>query len=271
MVKEIASSSTALRNFVFQQLPLSLEAYTHAQFTRLSFWYPSETPLLRPIAATFFCIGLLFLLFQNKDSRGVLLVLWLAGIALLNALSSIIPVAQRYVAAAPACALIAGYGLHNIAETLAGLWPRIQKTISAVAWILVVTIMASDLLFYFGEFTAFTRLDEITSNGMIAHQFGHYLKGQPEGTQVVFFGVPRLAFDSPAILYLAPQIKGLNAPEEWGTFDPSQLTAPKTIFVFLPEYRDDIQFVQADFPGGSLNTEKAWNGDVLYWVYERNR
>jgi 4-amino-4-deoxy-L-arabinose transferase-like glycosyltransferase len=268
ILNEVTASGASFGNFMVQLLPMSLGAYTHIQFSVLSFWYGPGTALLRPIAATFFYVGLIFLLFQDRDSRFTLMALWLVAIALGNALSSHIPAAQRYIAAAPACALVAGYGLHKIAETLAGLWSRSQKLISAIAYFILVCIMVSDLWFYFADYTIATRLIETTSNGMLAHQFGGYLKDQPIGTQVVFFGIPRLCFDSPAVLYLAPQIKGVNAPEEWQAFDRSQLTSPNIIFVFLPEYQDDIKAIQADYPDGKLRIESAWNGDILYWVYE---
>ncbi len=140
-----------------------------------------------------------------------------------------------------------------------------------MAYAILVGIMVSDLWFYFIDYTEASSLREMTSNGMIAHQFGNYLKDRSADTQVVFFGAPRLSFDSPAILYLAPQIKGLNSPAEWNMFDQSQLISPRIIFVFLPEYQQDIEPVQKDYPGGKLTVERAWNGDVLYWMYERNR
>jgi len=266
IVKETFSSSTSFWNFMFRLLPISLGAYTH---TQLGFWYAPGVSVLRPVAATFFYIGLTFLLFHDRDSRFILLTLWLVAFSLINALSSHIPAAQRYVASAPACALVAGYGLHKVAETLAALWVRSRKVTATIAYLILVSIMVSDLWFYFVDYTRSTYLSEATSNGMIAHQFGDYLKGQSADTQVVFFGAPRLCYDSPAILYLAPQIKGMNAPEDWATFDRSQLTSPKIIFVFLPEYRDEIGLIQEAYPGGMLKAETARNGEVLYWLYER--
>jgi 4-amino-4-deoxy-L-arabinose transferase-like glycosyltransferase len=271
MLHEIGSSGLSFWKFLSQQLPSSLGAYIHTQFTLSSYWYPSETPLLLPIAAMFFLIGLFYLSFHHPDSRSALLVLWLFIIALGNALSSIPPVAQRYVAAAPACALVAGFGLHKIAEMLAFLWSPLRRIVSVLAYMVLGCIMIGDLWFYFFDYTPASSLREMTSNGMVAHQFGNFLNDQPANTQVVFFGVPHLSFDSPALLYLAPQIKGVNAPEAWNTFDQSQLTSSKIIFVFRPEYRQDIAAVQKDYPGGRLSVEKAWNGDVLYWVYERDQ
>jgi hypothetical protein len=46
------------------------------------------------------------------------------------------------------------------------------------------------------------------------------------------------------------------------------LNSPKIIFVFLPEYRDDIETVQEAYPDGLLTSEKAWNGGISFWVYE---
>ncbi|MFT3894882.1 MAG: glycosyltransferase family 39 protein [Anaerolineales bacterium] len=271
ILQDIGSSGLSVWKFLLQQLPVSLGAYTFTRFMGASFWYPSETPLLRPIPAAFFLIGLVLLFFRYKDSRLVLLGLWLFFIALGNALSSMAPVAQRYVAAAPVCALVAGYGLHKITEALSFRLPKIQRVIPFLAYIVIGYIVVNDLWFYFIDYTGASISREITSNGMVAHQFGNYLKGQSADTQVVFFGSPRLNFDSPAIIYLAPQVKGINAPKDWNMFDQSQLTSSKLIFVFLPEYRQDIELVQKDYPDGTLTVEKGWNGNILYWVYERSQ
>lgn len=271
VLNEFSASGAAFWNFLSQQVTMSLGAYTHTPFTNLSFWYGPDTALLRSLAATFFFVGLVFLLFQDRDSRLTLLTLWLVAVAMGNALSSHIPMAQRYIAAAPACALVAGYGLHKLGETLEGLWLRAQKVIAGALYVILVCILVSDLWFYFVEYTVSSRLIEANSNGMLAHQFGLYLKEQSEDTQVVFFGAPRLCFDSPAVLYFAPQVQGMNAPEDWKTFDRNQLNATKVIFVFLPEYQDRIAAVQHEYPGGELRIESTWNGTILYWVYERNR
>lgn len=267
-LEEITSSGVSFWSFVFRQLPVSLGAYTHTQFTDFSFWYAPETPVLRSLAAMFFYIGIIFLIIHDRDSRLTLLTLWLVALALSNALSATMPAAQRYVAAVPACALVAGYGLHKIAERLAALWSRSRRIVSAMAYIILIGIAVSDLWFYFVDYTGSISMVEMTSNGMLAHQFGSYLKDQPAGTQVVFFGSPRLGYDSPAVRYLAPHIQGMNAPEDWETFDRNQLTSSKVIFVFPPEDRDSLEMIQEEYPGGSLTVEKAWNDDVLYWTYE---
>jgi len=253
-------------NFWVQQLTAAMGAYTHSD---LRFWYTPESPMLRPMVVPFFYIGLLYLCLENRDSRLVLLTLWLVAFGFAGGLSDSPPAAQRYVAASPACALIVGYGLHKIADTVEGLWPKIRKFIAGLAYLILVAAMISDLYFYFVDYTASTWLDNTNSNAMVAQQLANILKNMPPGTQVVFMHNSRMGYFSIAsTAYLAPQVAGLDGPEEWKSFDRSRLNGKTVLFVFLPESRATLETIQREFPHGSLTIEKSWNGEALFWLYQ---
>jgi 4-amino-4-deoxy-L-arabinose transferase-like glycosyltransferase len=253
-------------NFWIQQLIASMGAYTYAD---LRFWYKPGSPILRPMAVPLFYVGLLYLCLENRDSRLVLLTVWLAAFGFAGGLSDSPPAAQRYVAAAPACALIVGYGLHKLTDTVEGLWPKIRKSIAGLAYLILMAAMISDLFFYFVDYTASSRLENVNSNAMVAQHLADILEGRPPGTQVVFMHNSRMGYFSIAsTAYLAPQVNGLDGPEDWKSFDRSRLDGKTVLFVFLPESRSTLETVQQEFPNGSLAVEKSWNGEVLFWLYQ---
>lgn len=249
-----------------KQIWIALQAYTYLP---IHFWYKPETPILRPMFATFFYFGIIFLLLRNRDSRLGMLSLWLIVCTLIGALSESPLAAQRYVAAAPLCALLAGYGLHKITDTLQTLWGKYAKPVGGLSYMILAIAMISDLYFYFIEYQAAYQLDNIASHGTIAQQVANHLEDQPEGTQVVFFSIPDMGYYSiQSIQYLAPQVEGIDVPTPWTSFDKTKLSAKHIVFVFLPEREREIENVMAEYPNGTLVSEKAWNSQVLFWTYD---
>ena len=123
--------------------------------------------------------------------------------------------------------------------------------------------------FYFVEYRGMELIYNLDSPGAIAQKLATDLQDKSAGTQVVFLHHPLMGFYSIASLqYLAPQVKGIDAPEEWGTFDQKQLNGNTIIFVSLADNFDKMEPVQKDFPGGTLISKKAWNGEILFWLYE---
>ncbi len=252
--------------FAVKQLLIGMQAYT---YTALQSYYKPETPILRPLYATFFYIGLIFLLLRNRDSRFVLLLLWLIAFALIGGLSESAPAAQRYVAAAPACALIVGYGLHKITDVFEGPLRKYSRIVAGLSYVILGFAMISDLYFYFIEYQWLDRVENLTSNGTIAQQLANRLYDEPDGTQVAFFTMPFLRYSStPSIRYLAPQINGVDVPPPWKSFDKTLLNGKHIIFVFLPGRESEINMVMAEYPNGFLDSEKTWSDQTLFWMYD---
>ncbi len=263
---QIIATGQPAWKILLQQIGTGLQAYT---YTPIIFWYKPETPILRPIGVALFYLGLIFLFLQDRNSRLVLLALWLLAFGFMGGLSDSTPAAQRYVAAAPACTLIVGYGLDKITQVGEQLWPKRAKIFTVVAYLVMIFAMASDLIFYFYEYTLKSEIDNIASNGMIAQQLATYLKDRPDGTQVAFFNSPGMGYYSiPSIQYLAPQVKGTDVTASWNQFDHSSFDSQNIIFVFLPSREDEIDVVRMEYPGGVLTTQKAWNNQTLYWLYD---
>ena len=186
-----------------------------------------------------------------------------------GALSTDTPAAQRYVAAAPACALLVGYALAYGARWLSRWYPAHRRRITWGAFLLVLLLAASDLHFYFRVYTPKSNLSD--PNTLVANRLALHLRAEHPNAdwEVVFFGAPRMGYTSIATLpYLLPDVQGLDMNFPWGDPENPQPTGRHLVFVFLPGHEEDMRRVMADYPGGVLWHDDAKDGKPLYWVYE---
>jgi 4-amino-4-deoxy-L-arabinose transferase-like glycosyltransferase len=229
-------------------------------------WYEPQTPLLRPVSAVVFFIGLLFMLPKWRQGFASLLWMWLGAIILAGGLSENTPAAQRYVAVAPVVALIIGFGLAEAAQFLAKTWSQRARWFYGALLVFLLVVGVDELKFYYLEYTPRAYLGG--DNGLIAQNLADYLKTKDANWQVVFYGWPRMGYYSFSTLpYLAPQIIGVDHNQPWGSAENPPITGNDLIFVFLPEHLQDLQAAQAQYPNGQL-FEETNRGATLYWRYE---
>ena len=240
-------------------------------FTRLplwGWWYLSNMPFLGAPVAELFLIGIVFLLIKLRESRNILMVLWLILFVFIGGFSIEVPSPQRYVAVMPACMIVAALSLTRLAGMLEKANPKIIPYSRTLLVLLVLYISIKDAVYYYTEYTQFTRYYLSETNGMVAQQLGKFLQTQPQDTQVVFFGEPRMGYYSiPSTQFLAPKITGVDMLEPWGSPANPQPDSDHLVFVFLPANRDEIARVQADFPGGELFEERTRWQKILYYYY----
>ncbi len=230
-------------------------------------WYLSGVPVLRPLYAAFFSLGFIPLFLHFRDGRTWLLVTWAAIIAVAGGLSESTPAAQRYVAAAPVAALIAGFCLAEIARRIQNVWPKRRWWILGVSTLIVAAAVYSDLNFYFGEYIPLNAKQDI--NTKIAQRLADYLLPKRGEWQVVFYGEPIMGYYSiSSIHYLVPNIQGVDARKPWGDPDNPLPTAQNVIFVFIREHEKDLELAQQTYPGGKLITQTDPSLGLLAWIYE---
>lgn len=272
---EQSTGKSELR-IVADQIVLGLRGYISAP---LKWFYRPNVPILRSIPAVLFVLGLIFLFLRPLDLRTSLLALWLLAFGFVGGFSESTPAAQRYVAAAPACALMVGYGEAQLAATLAHAWPRVKVGLGVAAILFVVLPSLDELRFYFLEYVPnsyFQGKYDFEGYGSAATtRLAYYLLGYggkdfiANNWQVMFYGPPDLEYYTiPTMLYLTPSIKGVNVPAPYG--DPSNPVpqTPDQIYVFLPHRQADLPLVQAAQPGGRLVTELGDKGELLYTLYQ---
>ncbi len=265
MENEVSVTHLSMPAILARQLRDGLRAYTDLP---LRYWYAPGVPMLRTAQAAFFLIGIGLLAWRWKKESTWLLILWLVNFAVMGALTDSTPAAQRYVGAAPVAVLVAALGLSESAErigrALAGRW-RTALQVAAVCAALVLAV--DDMRFYFWDYSA--RQSFGGENTLVAQRIADTLGSRPGNPEVLFFGTPRMGFDSLKNLpYLAPHLKGIDVQKPWGSPENPQPTLTSPIFIFLPNHEADLTAVQADYPNGMLTTQYNPKGEVLYWQYE---
>ena len=263
---EVINTGIPAWKIVLKQVGLAIGSYTYEP---LRAWYTPNVPLLRPFAASLFLIGINLLVLRTKKWTIIPIMLWLFAFIAIGGLSESTPAAQRLVAASPACALLVGFGLGESSALLENVFNKGKRWISAIAILLVVILAVDELNFYFRVYTPNDTISEARSSGVIAQTLVNYLKVEPKDTQVLFFGFPNMGYYSiPSTQYLIPEIKGFDVNEAWPPAEMPDITSNHLLFVFLPNNLEQIKPVQADFPGGKLNSFQAADGNLLYEIYK---
>ena len=202
-----------------------------------------------------------------RDTRTILLILWMSVFVVSGALSDYTPAAQRYVAVAPALALVLGFAIAELVRFLGRFGAKSLKIFSYLGLVIILILSVDELLFYFYTFTPFSTLGG--STGKAAMHLGEYLQTKDNNWEVLFFGSPEMNYRSIAsISYLAPQVEGTDIVLPWGAEANPIPNRKNVIFVFLPNHQTDLEKVQSNYPGGKLLEERTWSHELLYWLYE---
>jgi hypothetical protein len=251
---------------LLESLWLGAQSFTHLPLW--GWWYLSNTPFLGTPVAELFLMGVVYLFIKLRESRNILMALWLILFVFIGGFSIEVPSPQRYVAVMPACMIVAALSLTRLTGVLEKARPKIISYFRTLLVLLVLYISIKDAVYYYTDYTQFTRYYLSETNGMVAQQLGKFLQTQPQDTQVVFFGEPRMGYYSiPSTQFLAPKITGVDMLAPWGSPTNPQPDSAHLVFVFLPENKDEIARVQADFPGGELLEERTHWQKVLYYYY----
>jgi 4-amino-4-deoxy-L-arabinose transferase-like glycosyltransferase len=250
---------------VRDQVFLSLEAYTDAPL--YSFWYDSRTPILLTIPAILFWLGLVQLALKRQGGQLWLLAGWLLAFSLASMLSQDAPSSQRFVAAAPAAALVVAAGLEGLVEQAGRLWPDRRAVFTALACGLLVWAGINEYSHYFLEYVPQRSYEN--ANALAAHRLASYLHAKPAGTQLAYFGASD-SFYPPASVYgyLAPQVQRAFYAGPLGSPGEPALDPRVTVFAFLPGRTADLAQAQASYPGGRLVRVDKPDGSPLLTIYD---
>jgi 4-amino-4-deoxy-L-arabinose transferase-like glycosyltransferase len=229
----------------------------------LRFYYEAGVPLLLGGAAVLFITGLLWGIY-TFDLRILLLLLPIVASVFIVAVSRDAPAAQRYIMAAPFIAIFVALPIGLLTEWLRALWPdrRLLATLPAV--LLLAAMMLSETFYYFNRAYDHFLLGGL--NTLVATRVAQDLQRDPKTPQVVFYGFPRMGFQTHATVpYLVPAVQGYDVME--GALFPENWSINgRTRFIFLPERIEELQAVQDIFPGGQYEGV-YWKEELLYAVY----
>ncbi len=264
--QQVVSTGTPAWKIVLNQVGLAIGSFT---YDPLQAWYTPNAPLLRPFAASLFLIGIILLFYRRQKWLIIPILLWLFAFMAIGGLSESTPAAQRYVAAAPVCALLVGFGLSESAAIFEKSFQKGKRWIAITSIILVAVLAADELNFYFRVYTPHSVISDAHANDVVAQTLADYLEAKPKDTQVLFFGSPEMGYGSvPSIQYLDPDIRGIDINQPWIPADKTGITAGHLLFVFLPNNLEQIPLVQTDYPDGNLTSIPAADGELLYKLYK---
>jgi 4-amino-4-deoxy-L-arabinose transferase-like glycosyltransferase len=256
--QSLGISSAAL---LWQQLKLNLLVYTDITFRT---WYDSQTPMLLTIPAIFFFFGIVLLFLRKKFAQAWLIGNWLGWITLTGTLSLDSPAAQRFPAAAPAVALLVGFGLKACLDLLIQFWPGWKRVWTAGLVLLMVGIAWGEFQHYFLDYIPRSFFDE---NTMTANTVAKYVQGKPAGTQVCIFAEPQMGFNSIASLpFLTPGITGSNCV--FPATEDRPTPAAGAVNVFFPHRSDELTALRQAYPDGKLTEVPGVYRPVLIWIYD---
>jgi 4-amino-4-deoxy-L-arabinose transferase-like glycosyltransferase len=253
-----AASGQSQILIVLKQMGLTAMGFTHEPLRLL---YQPGVPLLMPLMAGLFLVGLAWALL-HFDERYGLLSLPLLGVVFLGGFSQDPPASQRFVVAMPATAVLVALPLSLLGEWLQKLWRDGKGWIWLGTAVLLSTLAFIDITFYFSEL-----YDTYTLGGLntaVATDIALSLQTEAEPPDVYFFGFPRMGYFSLATIpYLAPDVKAvdviepLTAPPEWEIEKPTQ-------FIFLPDRLDELDFVWEAYETAVYEEVRNEESQLLY-------
>jgi hypothetical protein len=176
------------------------------------------------------------------------------------------PSSMRLVIAIPAVALLVAFGLEQSVRLVCRSLSFDRTRENLALGVLIAILAVSSIHFYFVEFTPERRYG--SENGETATMMGYYLRDQEVGSQVYFFGAPRIYWNYGPMSFLAPNVSGHDVVEPLDT--PPDLPDSKhgALFLFLPERSGELTRVQQAFPDGCLRTFSGREGKLRFLAYE---
>ncbi|MDX1416188.1 MAG: glycosyltransferase family 39 protein [Candidatus Promineifilaceae bacterium] len=263
LVAEMNHTGQSAVTIISQNLRQTLLGFTTEPLRLL---YDPGVPLLLPIAAALFILGVIWGIW-NFDLRYLLIFLPILATLISGSISANAPASQRYVMIMPLVAILIATPLSQLASWLKQFWPEYKTAVVGAVVALLLLIGLLDVNYYFREVYEHYVLGGM--NTAVASDVAQYLQDQDVRYQdVYFFGFPRMGyFSHSTIPYLAPDMAGhevvdpLTEPPTW------TLTRP-TIFIFLPERLSEAQQVSAAYPNGTYEERFFRDGQYLYTVYQ---
>jgi len=140
---------------------------------------------------------------------------------------------------------------------------------NAALILLSVLLAVTSVRFYFVEFTPTRRYG--SANGETATMMGHYLRELDGDYQAHLLAAPRFYWKFGSMAFLAPGLPGrdilepLAAPPDLALEGSGQRG---TVFVLLPERREELVWIRQTFPDGRLREFHDPLGRLRFLAYE---
>jgi 4-amino-4-deoxy-L-arabinose transferase-like glycosyltransferase len=268
LVSEIQQSGKSALQILGGAFLRSFLAFNY--FTDRSYWYGASIPLLDPVSAVLFVVGLITAMRHVSKNVGYLFVVawfWLAVI-LGGMLTVLPPASERLVIVTPALAVLMALGFTQLVECGKIVTEWFVPVSRVFPFMVTVVLMSINVGYYFLNYTPARTYGDPTAELMT--RLSRELNTSPKDGKVYFFGAPAIRYESATVpRFLTPELEGVDVSEHW-TGDLSFVdTSRKAWFVFLPERLDELDVVRAKYPRGvEVPADSSADGRLLYVLYE---
>jgi 4-amino-4-deoxy-L-arabinose transferase-like glycosyltransferase len=235
-------------------------------------WYGAERPLLGFMAGAFAVLGMAWAVAHWRDRRYFLVLLWFWSVIISGGMLTVSPPSsQRLVIAIPAVALLVAFGLLESVRMICRLLRYGRRWENLALGLMIALLAVSSVRFYFVEYAPSGRYG--SENGETATMVGHYLHDQDRGTEVYWFGAPRIYWNFGSMTFLAPQVIGrdvvdpLTSLPNFSGEAASAAAGQGVLFVFLPERVVELYWVQQAFPDGQVEQFYDTSDRLRFTVY----
>ena len=267
-------SATSL---LLQQFWKSITAFHHTLDP--TFWYRPSIPLLDVLSGVLFILGMVWTVAHWRlpslsppklggMKGGLLLLLWFWLALILGwVVTENPPSSQRLVIVAPALALLVALGLNWLMELGRRVLGGSRRFWDGVGILLLVVVAVLNLHYYFVTYTP-TRVYGNPS-AEVTTDLARCLAQQDDDYVVYFYAPPWIYWDFGTLRFMARGVDGVDVPPpDEGEAPVPDLTRGAR-FVFVPTRLEELDIVQARYPGGTTQVfYSTADARLLFTLYE---
>ncbi len=258
---ELMEQQFALSSFVYIATPAPLN------------FFNSPKAYLPPFEALFFMFGMAYAIWRIKDPRCLLLLVWFWTVVILGSVLTISPPSnQRLLMSMPAVTILAALSMTKIVGVFAQVGSRTTRFAPVLLLGMILLIGYSNIDFYFYDYRIGHYYedpkDELTYETRI-YTAPLHAKGR-----VLIIGDPKIPYtDYKSFEFFAPDVeKGRINDIQYQTL----LDLPfdrDILFIALPNYQTELQFIQQTIPGGEWHTvaRRYQPQTILFYSYKLSK
>ena len=275
--QEMTFTGSSAATVLWQQTQKALLTFNISQDSSPAFG--NDAALLSGGLTLLFVLGVMMAILRFRRQKYGMALLWLAvpllwgGVLLVQGPSS-----DRLLGLLPLVCLLAAEALVEIGEWVFALYKSDESTaekskqlLLPVLLIIAAIIALNEILFYFGPYRqSHTFADRNTE---IAFEVAEYLNTlEGDSTTAYFHGAPNMYISFPTIPYLAHEFTANKnlfdvADGEETAVMPTPIM-PSLAFIFLPERANELEAIEAEYPGGVQQTVPGFHANPLFYTYE---
>ena len=266
LAREQEITGRSATSLLLQQFWKSITAFHHTLDP--TFWYRPSIPLLDVLSGVLFILGMVWTVAHwRKPANGLLLLWFWLALILGWTLTENPPSSQRLVIVTPALALLVALGLNWLARMMQHISRFTSHVSRVVCYVLLIAIAILNLHYYFVTYTP-TRVYGNPS-AEVTTDLARYLARQDDDYVVYFYAPPWIYWDFGTLRFMARGVDGVDVPPPGEGEAPVPDLTRGARFVFVPTRLEELDIVQARYPGGTTQVfYSTADARLLFTLYE---